>query len=87
MSDFSDPYDRHGYRKGARSRECDIQGNHYRCRVCLYCNSEIAAPASRIGWVFRQHVQRCETATAEERAIFRRTRRWPRRKTMVPRKP
>lgn len=51
----------------------------YDDRGCLRCGVTISAPPSRIGWVFRMHVERCEVATPEERRAFRRTGRWPRK--------
>jgi hypothetical protein len=71
-------FDRHGYRKRDPH---DVQGNPYARRTCLLCGADIAAPLSRIRWVLRMHVDRCERATAEERLAFRRTRRWARRST------
>ena len=48
-------------------------------RTCLTCGADIAAPPSRIRWVFGMHVERCTTATPEARTVFRRTRKWPRK--------
>jgi ribosomal protein S27AE len=64
---------------------CDTQGVPYEQRTCARCGSVIAAPTSRIGWVFRMHADRCETATDAQRLVFRRTRRWPRKASSIAR--
>jgi len=67
--------DRHG---GWRAPTNDV-------RVCLTCGLGFDAPPSRIRWVFSRHVQRCATATQEERAVFKRTRKWPPRRSVCKR--
>lgn len=74
MTDSCDPFDRHGNRRDSKKYYPD-----YRTRVCLTCGSEIYAPASRIGHVLSMHIDRCATATAEERLVFRRLHRWPKK--------
>jgi hypothetical protein len=60
---------RSSWRRPTQSRRC-----------CLTCGSDVYADPSRIRWVFSMHVERCSTSTPEERAVFTRTRRWPRKK-------
>lgn len=50
---------------------------NYDKRTCILCNSDFRAPASRIGWIFRMHVERCEKATEVARQFFRDKHRWP----------
>ena len=63
---------------GARPRRQTGRRDYVK-RVCIRCSVTIEAPPSRIKWVFGMHGERCETATAEERLVFRKTRRWPKR--------
>lgn len=64
-------------REGLMRGGVDINGTPYDTRTCPRCRVEIAAPASRISHVYWMHEKRCLRATPEERAVFQRTRHWP----------
>jgi len=57
----------------------DWAGEPYPSWHCGRCGARISAPRVRLPHVAGQHARRCEAASDEERATFRRTRRWPKR--------
>ena len=78
MSDLSDPYDRRGLRRESVQQDC--AGVPYAKRTCIRCGVEITAPPSRIRHVFWMHAKRCDASSPTERAAFRQSGRWPKRK-------
>lgn len=49
----------------------------FRTVACSFCGYTMRAHQSRIGWVVRQHEQRCEIASVEDRLVFQKIGHWP----------